>query len=239
MTPTLRIVPGLRDHVPQHWQTLLEQPVPGARSVSPLEHDKLSRAARVAALETALQAIDGPVILVAHSAGVTTTAHGAQQHQRPIHGALLVTPVDLKTRCPKAIACTARSRPVAGCHCRARLPFPRIAEARRNDPLAAFERTCGLSADCCRHVEDLGNVGHLNPAAWRRKTPGGSLHSAGRLAPPLSPSSLHQENDMAKTIRIHETGGPGVLRCETVGADVDVSTTTPRASCTSRTAART
>jgi predicted alpha/beta hydrolase family esterase len=166
MTPTLLIVPGLRDHVPQHWQTLLEQQVPGARSVPPLEHDKLSRAARVAALDAALQAIDGPVILVAHSAGVITTAHWAQQHQRPIHGALLVTPADLENPLPEGYPVLSALEaggwlPIP----RARLPFPSIVAASRNDPLAVLERISGLAADWGSRLEDLGDVGHLNPAA--------------------------------------------------------------------------
>src|SRR5579871_3997456 len=98
--PTILLVPGLRDHVAEHWQTLLEATLPNTRSVPPLEHDKLSRAARVAALDEALAGIDGPVILVAHSAGVMITVHWAQTHQRPIHGALLATPADLETPLP-------------------------------------------------------------------------------------------------------------------------------------------
>ena len=62
---TFLTVPGLRDHVPEHWQTLLQAQLPNARSVPPLEHDKLSRDARVAALDAALADIDGPVVLVA------------------------------------------------------------------------------------------------------------------------------------------------------------------------------
>jgi len=71
--PTILMVPGLRDHVSDHWQTLLQHKLPNAISVPPLEHDKLSCAARVAALDAALAKIDGPVILVAHSAGVMIT----------------------------------------------------------------------------------------------------------------------------------------------------------------------
>jgi predicted alpha/beta hydrolase family esterase len=99
-TPTILIVPGLRDHVAEHWQALLEQKLPKAVSVSPLEHDKLSCAARVAALDAALAKIDGPVILVAHSAGVMITVHWAQLHDRKIHSALLATPADLENPLP-------------------------------------------------------------------------------------------------------------------------------------------
>ena len=95
MTTTFLIIPGLREHVSNHWQTLLAAKLPQVQIVPPLETDKLSCAARVEAIQHALQAIDGPVILVAHSAGVMMVAHWAQQHSRVIKGALLATPADV------------------------------------------------------------------------------------------------------------------------------------------------
>ena len=68
---TVLIVPGLREHVAEHWQTVLEARLCKGRSVPPLETDKLDCAKRVEAIQHALEQIDGPVILVAHSAGVT------------------------------------------------------------------------------------------------------------------------------------------------------------------------
>jgi len=64
-TPTILFVPGLRDHVPEHWQTLLEAKLPNARSVPRMERDKLSCTAWVAALDRTLATIDGPALLVA------------------------------------------------------------------------------------------------------------------------------------------------------------------------------
>src|SRR5687767_13421683 len=106
---TILLVPGLREHVPQHWQTLLAAALPKARTVPPLEHDKLSRAARVDALDRTLRAIDGPVILVAHSAGVMMVAHWAQSAvaQRPIQGALLATPANVEQPFPAGYPTTA------------------------------------------------------------------------------------------------------------------------------------
>ena len=98
---TVLIVPGLRDHVPQHWQTHLQATLPRARTVAPLEHDKLSCRARVDALHHELAAIDGPVILVAHSAGVMIVVHWALHHQRTIKGALLAAPADLELPLPQ------------------------------------------------------------------------------------------------------------------------------------------
>ena len=165
-TPTILIVPGLRDHVAEHWQTLLQHKLPKAASVPPLEHDKLSCAARVAALDAALAKIDGPVILVAHSAGVMITVHWARQHDRPIHGALLAAPVDLETPLPEGYP-TFDALAQNGWHPipHKPLPFPSIVGASRNDPLARFERVAQMAQDWGSRLVDLGEVGHLNPAA--------------------------------------------------------------------------
>jgi predicted alpha/beta hydrolase family esterase len=166
MTPTILMVPGLRDHVAEHWQTLLEAELPNARSVPPLEHSKLSRAARVSALDKALAAIDGPVILVAHSAGVMITVHWARMHHRPIHGALLVTPADLESPMPPGyptmdVLDDNGWLPMP----RERLPFPSILASSGNDPLCSTQRAIELAKSWGSLVVDLGKVGHLNPAA--------------------------------------------------------------------------
>lgn len=169
-SPTILIVPGLRDHVAEHWQTLLEQKLLGehkkARSVPPLEHDKLSRDARVAALDRALAEIDGPVILVAHSAGVMITVHWAQQHKRPILGALLATPADLESPFPDGYPTTDALRengwlPIP----REPLPFPSLVAASTDDPLGQFERVREFANAWGSRLENIGAVGHLNPAA--------------------------------------------------------------------------
>ncbi|WP_434034634.1 RBBP9/YdeN family alpha/beta hydrolase [Cupriavidus sp. a3] len=185
LTPdtTVLLVPGLRDHVAEHWQTLLQAQLPNARSVPPLEHDKLSRDARVAALDAALAEIDGPVVLVAHSAGVMITAHwaahaaahSAAENRRKIRGALLATPADLETPMPAGYPDTATLAqhgwlPIP----RSPLPFPTILAASRNDPLATYPRAAEMASDWGSKLVDLGEVGHLNPAAgygpWPRAT---------------------------------------------------------------------
>ncbi|RXV73854.1 serine hydrolase family protein [Burkholderia stabilis] len=175
--PTILIVPGLRDHVEDHWQTHLERRLPNARSVAPLDADKLSRAARVAALDAALAAIDGPVILVAHSAGVMIVVHWARQATRAIHGALLAAPADLDMPMPAPYPSMDAIRehgwlPIP----RERLPFPSVVAASRNDPLARFERVEALAAGWGSKLVDLGEVGHLNPASGY-----GEWHDAERL----------------------------------------------------------
>ena len=164
--PTILVVPGLRDHVAEHWQTLLQARLPKAASVPPLEHDKLSCAARVAALDEAIARIDGPIVLVAHSAGVMITVHWAQRHHRPIQGALLATPADLETPMPAGYPTLDALEKNGWLPCpRKPLRFPSILGASRNDPLATLDRAAAMAADWGSRLVDLGEVGHLNPAA--------------------------------------------------------------------------
>lgn len=164
--PTILIVPGLRDHVPEHWQTLLEARLPNARSVPRIDHDKLSCAMWVATLDASIAAIDGPVILVAHSAGVMITVHWAQRHNRPIHGALLAAPPDFETPLPQGYP----TQDVLQANGwlptpRAKLAFPSIVAASTNDPLGRFDRAAAFAAAWGSRLVNIGAVGHLNPAA--------------------------------------------------------------------------
>ena len=172
-SPTVLIVPGLREHVPEHWQTLLAAKLPRVRSIAPLEHDKLSCAARVDAIERALASIDGPVIVVAHSAGVMMLAHWASRcASRAIHGALLAAPADLETPMPAGYPTTDALNehgwlPIP----RNALPFPSIVAASSNDPLTRLDRAREFAKAWGSRFVELGAVGHLNPASGHGEWP--------------------------------------------------------------------
>ncbi|MDV6271779.1 RBBP9/YdeN family alpha/beta hydrolase [Rhodococcus globerulus] len=164
--PTVVIVPGLRDHVDEHWQTLLENKLDRVRSVPPLSENKLSLAARIAALDAVISDIDGPIVLVAHSAGVMITVHWALQANRPIVGALLATPADLERQLPEGYPMLEDLNsngwlPIP----RRQLPFPSIVAVSSNDPLADRLRVANMAEVWGSRLVDLGDVGHLNPAS--------------------------------------------------------------------------
>jgi predicted alpha/beta hydrolase family esterase len=170
--PTILFVPGLRGHVPEHWQTLLAAEIPDSQTVPPLEVDGLSCNARVEAIERALAAIEGPVVLVAHSAGVLMVAHWAARYRRPIAGALLVTPPDLDAPWPEQypqpeVLAKEGWTPLP----RAPLPFPSIVAASTNDHLASFDAVQALAEDWRSTLVDVGAVGHLNPASGHGEWP--------------------------------------------------------------------
>ena len=163
---TVLIVPGLRDAVPQHWQTLLASRLPRVRTVAPMGRSNLDCLQRVEAIEEAAARIDGPIILVAHSGGVIATLHWARLTQRGLRGALLATPADFDRPMPEGYPSMEALDaggwlPVP----RHRLPFRSIVAASRNDPLARYERVAGFARSWGSRLVDLGEVGHLNPAS--------------------------------------------------------------------------
>jgi hypothetical protein len=163
---TVLIVPGLRGHVPQHWQTLLASRLPRVRMIEPMGREDLDCARRMAAIEREANAIKGPLLLVAHSGGVIMVVHWAKRTQRAVHGALLATPPDFQRAMPAGYPTIDELQaggwlPVP----RDRLPFSTIVTASRNDPLGHFERVAGLARDWGSKLVDLGEVGHLNPAS--------------------------------------------------------------------------
>jgi predicted alpha/beta hydrolase family esterase len=169
-TATVLIVPGLRDHVADHWQTVLQADLPHAHTVPPLQENGLSCDARMDAIDAALARIGGPVILVAHSAGCLSVVHWALRTGADagamVQGALLVTPPDLgaawpaKYPPPELLAQHGWS-PVP----RTRLPFPSIVAASDNDPLASLAAVRAMASAWGSRLVELGDVGHMNPAA--------------------------------------------------------------------------
>ena len=179
---TVLFVPGLRDHVGDHWQTLLAAEIPGSVTVEPLTEDRLSREARVKALDDALSSIDGDVVIAAHSAGALMVVNWALAPTRRIRGALLATPADLENPLPPGYPAYDDLKangwlPIP----RTPLPFPAIVVASRNDPLAQFEKLTGLARAWGAELVDAGDVGHLNPASGFGRWDG-ALPLLGRLA---------------------------------------------------------
>ena len=97
---TTLFVPGLRDHVADHWQTLMAERIPGSRTVEPLTENKLSRKARVAALDEII-AIRPPldVVKLDVQGGEEAAVRGMERLLSASPGALLtleLSPADAR-----------------------------------------------------------------------------------------------------------------------------------------------
>jgi predicted alpha/beta hydrolase family esterase len=198
---TVVLVPGLRGHVEDHWQTRLAASLPGARMVTPLGRTNAGLRARVTLLDHVVEQVAGPVILVAHSAGVLVTAHWAAQYSPTrVVGALLVTPPTLAAELPPEYPSIAELRahgwlPIP----RQPLPFPSIVAASSDDPLANPVRLGSLAASWGSRVHDLGAVGHLNPASGFGDWPG-----AVELIDQLRDGEVERDLDGSRFCRVLE-----------------------------------
>jgi uncharacterized protein len=171
---TVVLVPGLRGHVEDHWQTRLAASLPDARRVPPLGRAEPSLRARIRLLDRIVADVDGPVVLVAHSAGVLATVHWAASYTgAKAVGALLATPPVFATPLPPDYPSIAELRahgwlPIP----RRPLPFPSILAVSTDDPLGNPVRVRALANAWGSRIHSLGAVGHLNPASGYGDWPG-------------------------------------------------------------------
>lgn len=174
MKPTVLIVPGLRDEAPGHWQTLLAGELERVVSLPALGRQNIDLAARVAAIESAVRAVDGPVIVVAHSGGAVAAAHWTRGTKaKNVLGALLAAPptfgVPLGPDYPPMEQFEQNGwLPLP----QGPLPFRTIVAASRNDALGSYEQVAELARRWGAELVDLGEVGHLNPASGYGPWPG-------------------------------------------------------------------
>jgi predicted alpha/beta hydrolase family esterase len=164
---TVVLVPGLRGHDEDHWQTRLAATLPDVRTVPPLGRTAPSLRARMTLLDRIVADVDGPVVVVAHSAGVLATVHWAVRYEgTAVVGALLATPPAFAAPLPPEYPSIAQLRdhgwlPIP----RRPLPFPSILAVSTDDPLGNPVRLRALARAWGSRWHSLGPVGHLNPAS--------------------------------------------------------------------------
>ena len=162
MGPRVLIVPGWGDSDPGHWQSLWEKAHPDFQRVA--QRDWLYPICRewVETLTAAIRGAGSPVVLVAHSLGCLAIAHCARDAalpDLPIRGALLVAPPDVER--PDFPPTIEGFAPIP----RARLPFPSIVVASRDDPFSELARAQALATAWGSRFVDVGAHGHINADA--------------------------------------------------------------------------
>jgi predicted alpha/beta hydrolase family esterase len=159
MATSVLIVPGFGDSGPDHWQSLWEETHPDYRRVMQRDWFQPERDEWVAALDAAVAQAEHPVVLVAHSLGCLAVAYWAEQHQRPIQGALLVAPPDADD--PDFAADDGGFAPVP----LSPLPFASIVVASADDPYCSLERASSFARAWGSLCVSVGASGHINTAA--------------------------------------------------------------------------
>lgn len=88
------IVPGFHGSGPAHWQSWMEQALPGARRISGIDWEAPILAQWSARLGEEIDGASQPVWIVAHSFGCLATAAALQGREDRICGVMFVAPAD-------------------------------------------------------------------------------------------------------------------------------------------------
>jgi predicted alpha/beta hydrolase family esterase len=157
----LLVLPGLGGSGPEHWQTRWEACEPACARVHQRAWDRPELGDWLCAVDEALAAAEGSVVLVAHSLACALVAHGARRAAwARVVAALLVAPadVDSPTRTPPE---TRGFSPLP----LEPLPFAATVVASRNDPFVAQDRARALARRWGAEFVDAGAIGHINAAS--------------------------------------------------------------------------
>jgi predicted alpha/beta hydrolase family esterase len=168
VSATVLLVPGLGNSSDGHWQRQWQR-ARGFGCIEQEEWDAPRREDWVARIEAVVGATTGPVHLVAHSLGCCTLAHWSQstRHAARVHGVLLVAPSDVEA--PTYPPGTSGFAPMP----LARLPFPAVVVASRDDVYVTLARAEAFAAAWGARLVDIGNAGHINVASGHGPWPEG------------------------------------------------------------------
>ncbi|HTD03117.1 alpha/beta hydrolase [Undibacterium sp.] len=169
MSTTL-LLPGLYNSAPGHWQSIWEQTLPATIRVQQQNWELPQKDDWVASLAAAVAAVDGPVVLAAHSLGCALVAWwvrqgmpGAGQAGR-IKGALLVAPPGVER--------AAFPAPSFAPMPTMRLPFTCKVIASSNDPWCDMAVTEAWARQWGAQLHNIGAKGHINGesglGAWQQ-----------------------------------------------------------------------
>jgi len=160
-------VPGYTGSGPGHWQSIWERADPAIQRVVQPDWDRPHVIEWPRNIDAAVSASTAPVVLVAHSCGVTAVALWAERYRTPIAGAFLVAPADPAS--PAADANVAAFGPVP----LNRLPFPSMVVASEDDPYCSVARAAEYATAWQSRLVLVGKAGHLNTASGHGEWPEG------------------------------------------------------------------
>ena len=162
------ILPGLGNSGPDHWQRRWGSRFSTAQFVEQDEWDRPQLSQWTQTIERQIIMATRPVVLVAHSLGVSAAVHTAQRlKDGKVRGAFLVAPPDHEgTEIPLEAMSFGRVP-------RDPLPFPSMLIASTNDPLCSVSRAVDFATCWGSDLHLAGEAGHINPASGHGPWPEG------------------------------------------------------------------
>lgn len=164
------IVPGWTGSGPDHWQSRWERNLSTAHRIEQDDWDEPRKDAWVARIVEAVRQAKRPVVLVAHSCGVSAVAHAAPMLAGLVAGAYLVAPADLEgTDTWPATQGGFTPMPMAP------LPFPSVVVASSNDSHCSMDRARQFADAWGATLVPAGDAGHINTASGHGPWPEGLM----------------------------------------------------------------
>jgi predicted alpha/beta hydrolase family esterase len=162
------IVPGFGACGPEHWQRRWGSRLATARFIEPPDRpvlgDWIGRIRREILMSTR------PVVLIAHSLGVSAAVHAAAGlADTKTRGALLVAPPDHEADALPAEAASFSPVP------RDPLPFASLLVASTDDPLCTVERAADMAACWGSELHLARNAGRIDAASGHGPWPEGLM----------------------------------------------------------------
>ncbi|MCY6380371.1 RBBP9/YdeN family alpha/beta hydrolase [Hoeflea prorocentri] len=151
------IIPGYKNSGPDHWQSRWQAKLSTARRVEQKSWEKPELEDWKTAIAAAVNESKRPVVIVAHSLGVSATVQAISEFEKPVVGAMLVAPPDVSN--PKI---RPKHLMTFGPYSRDPLPFPAMVIASRDDPYSSFDVADDTAAAWGALFMDAGNAGHIN-----------------------------------------------------------------------------
>jgi len=158
MNPHLLIIPGLGDSGQNHWQSFWLQKFSNSSKVIQDNWDEPILEQWLNRLDNAIQLINKPTVLVAHSLAVSLVMHWVNQNSTTnIIGAMFVAPADVDS--PAHTPDFLRHFAPIPIH---KLPFPSIVIGSENDTYMTIERAEELAIKWGSDFVNIGQKGHIN-----------------------------------------------------------------------------
>jgi uncharacterized protein len=165
------IIPGWTNSGPQHWQSRWLKGLKTARRVEQTDWERPLLADWTTNIMAAVVAATRPVVLVAHSCGVSAVVHVADALPAGrVVGAFMVAAPDLAAHSIWP-ATDGGFAPVP----LQPLPFPSVLIASATDPYCTLQRAGQFATAWGATLIDAGDAGHLNTESGHGPWPDGAL----------------------------------------------------------------
>lgn len=156
MTLPVLLLPGIAGSGPDHWQSHWERTDPDMTRFAPSDWDRPELTDWCEALDRAVEALDRPPILVAHSLACLLVAHWSATRGTLVAGAMLVAVPD-----PAGPAFPDEARSFAQVP-EQPLRSPSLIVASANDPYGTVDYSKRRAGQWGSRLIALGRLGHIN-----------------------------------------------------------------------------